>query len=139
MGVWAHGVFDNDEACDFIRTVLTELEAVVEDGLRVGVSKRRKKFRARLVKADALTLHGPVIPAVAAIRAILAGVEAARVCVGKEKVERWRQAYFEWDEREFVPANGPSKVYRRNVNKEFDQLLRLAEGDDADYGAAEAE
>src|SRR5262245_3974047 len=126
MGVWAHGVFDNDEASDFIGTLIHGLEAVVDDGLELGASRRRKKFRAALVKGDVLTLHGPVIPAVAAIRALLAGIDGAGVCVGKEKVRRWRRAYFEWYEREFVPANGPSKVYRKNIEKEFDRLLRLA-------------
>jgi hypothetical protein len=69
---------------------------------------------------------------VAAIRALLAGIDAARVCVAKEQVRRWREAYFAWYEREYVPVNGPNKRYRNNVQKEFDALLKLAWAEDPD-------
>ena len=37
-------------------------------------------------------------------------------------VRRWRQAYFEWYEREYVPVNGPNKRYRNHIQKEFDAI-----------------
>ena len=134
MGVWGYKVFDSDNACGFLGGVIDHLEAVVDEGLELGRPTRRKKFRATLVKRHTLSLDGPVVPAVAVIRAILAGVEAARVSIGKKKVRRWMRAYFEWYEREYVPANGPNTRYRKNVQKEFDALLRLAEGDDEEEG-----
>ena len=126
VGIWGYKVFDSDNACAFLGDVIKHLAAVVEDGLELGRSKRRRKFRAALARGDTLSLDGPVVPAVAAIRALLAGIDAARVCVAKEQVRRWMEAYFEWYEREYVPINGPNRRYRNNVQKEFDELLRLA-------------
>ena len=130
MGVWGYKVFDSDNACAFLGDVIEHLEEVIADGLELGRSKRRTRFRAALIKGNHLSLDGPVLPAVATIRAILAGIDAARVCVSKAEVRRWMEAYFEWYEREYVPANGPNKRYRNNVQKEFDALLKLAQGDD---------
>jgi hypothetical protein len=129
VGIWGVKVFDSDNACDFLGNVIDHLVAVIEEGLELGRSKRGKKFRAVLVtKGTPLSLDGPVVPAVAALRAILAGIDAPRRWVPKEQVRRWKDAYFEWYEREYVPANGPNKRYRSNVQMEFDELLKLAKG-----------
>ena len=130
MGIWGYKVFDSDNACDFLGGVIRRLEEVIEDGLELGRSKRRTRFRAALIKGDHLSLDGPVVPAVATLRAVLADIDAARVCVSKAEVRQWMKGYFEWYEREYVPTNGPNKRYRKNVQKEFDALLRLADGED---------
>ena len=131
MGVWGYKVFDSDGACDFLGDVIDHFRAVIEEGLELGRSKRRTKYRkAKLVRGTSLGLHDPVVPAVAALRAMIEGTDAGGECIAKAQVQRWRDAYFEWYEREYVPVNGPNKRYRNHIQKEFDALLRLAYGED---------
>ena len=35
MGMWNYGVFENDAACDVLGNLISELEEVVEEGLRL--------------------------------------------------------------------------------------------------------
>jgi hypothetical protein len=133
MGVWGYQVFDGDGACDFLGHVIRHLREVVEEGLELGQSKRRTRYRkAKLVKGRSLGLHGPVAPAVAALRALLAGIPSARVCLGRKRVRGWKRAFLAWYEAEYVPANGPTARYRKNVEAEFDELARLAHREDPD-------
>ncbi len=135
MGVWGDGVFDSDDTREFLGEVVRQVEAVIEEGLALGGSRRRGPFRrAALVRGWGLSLDGPVAPAVATLRSLLSEHPVARLWLPKRRVRRWRRAYFAWFEREFVPANGPSEQYRANVRREFGRLLRLAAGDDADEG-----
>jgi hypothetical protein len=131
VGVWGHKVFDGDGAAEFLGDVIDQLQAVIEEGLELGRSRRRTRFRkASLVRGTSPSLHEPVAPAVAALRALVAGTGAGGECVAKAQVRRWRDAYFEWYERVYVPVNGPNARYRKNVEKEFDTLHRLAYGED---------
>ena len=96
-------------------------------------SPRRTKYRGGgLAKGWYLSLHDPLVPAVALLHTILADNTHARVCLSKGRVRRWKQAYFEWYERVYVPVNGPCTRYRKNIEKEFDGLIRLAHVDDED-------
>ncbi|HJZ56175.1 MAG TPA: hypothetical protein VKE74_14510 [Gemmataceae bacterium] len=131
MGVWGDGVFDGDGQCDFLGDVIDRLQEVVEEGLELGRSKRRTRYRrANLVKGTSIGLHEPVVPAVAVLHAIFAEIPAARVCLSKKRVRRWKRAYFEWYERVYVPVNGPCTRYRKNIEKEFDGVARLAVGEE---------
>lgn len=123
------GVFDSDNTREFLGEVVDQIEAVIDEGLRIGKSTRRTVFRAALHKGGTLSLDSPVAPAVATLRSLLSERPEARLWISKEKVRRWMREYFEWFEREFVPANGPSKRYRGNVQREFNRLLRLVEGE----------
>src|SRR5262249_39478442 len=75
MGVWGDGVFDGDGQCDFLGDVIDRLQEVVEEGLELGRSKRRTRYRrANLVKGTSIGLHEPVVPAVAVLHAIFAEI-----------------------------------------------------------------
>jgi hypothetical protein len=74
-----------------------------------------------------LGLHDPVVPAVAVLHTIFAEVRAARVCLTKNRVRGWKRTHFAWYERVYVPVNGPCTCYRKNTEREFDGLARLAE------------
>ncbi len=126
MGVWGSGVFDGDGASDFLGNVVGNLAKVIDEGLRLAKSKRNMPvFRsALLAKKSVLTLHGPVVPAVALLHAIASKVPKVQFCLEKSRVRKWRRAYFAWYEKEYVPTNGPDEPYRKNVQKEFDGLLR---------------
>jgi hypothetical protein len=126
MGVWGDGVFDGDGALDFVGHVIKRLADVVDEGLRLTKSKRdTPPFRsALLAKGFVLTLHDPVVPAVALLHAIVSKIPGAEVCLEKRRVREWKRSYFAWYEKEFVAVCGPEQKYRRNVQKEFDGLLR---------------
>lgn len=131
MGVWGYKVFDGDGAAEFLGDVIRHLVAVIEEGLELGRSKRRTRFRtAALARGTSLSLHEPVAPAVAALRAVIAGTGAGGSSVAKSQVRRWREDYFEWYERVYVPVNGANTRYRKHIEKDFDALLRLAYGSD---------
>lgn len=125
MGVWGDGVFDGDGACDFLGNVMRHLANVIDEGLRLTQSRGKPLFRsAMLAKGSVLTLHDPVVPALAILHAIVCKVLRAQFCLEKRRVSEWKRAYFAWYERDYVPANGPDESYRMNVQKVFDGLLR---------------
>jgi hypothetical protein len=126
MGVWGEGVFDGDGALDFLGDVMRRLAAVVDEGLRLRKSKRdAPAFRsAVLARGFVLSLHDPVVPAVAILHAIVSKVPGAQFCLEKRRVREWKRAYFAWYDKEYISVNGPDKPYRTNARKEFDGLLR---------------
>ena len=111
---------------------LGRLADVIDEGLRLAKSKRNTpSFRsAILAKGSVLTLHDPVVPAVALLHTIVSKIPGARFCLEKRRVREWKRAYFAWYEKEYVPVNGPDEPYRRNVQKEFDGLLRKLKVED---------
>jgi hypothetical protein len=136
MGVWGDGVFDGDGAREFLGDVIRRLQEVIEEGLELSRSKRRTRYRrAKLVSGTSISLHDPLVPAVAVLHAILAKIPHPRIHLSKERVRGWKRAYFEWYERVYVPVNGPCVRYRKNIEKEFDGLTRLAKGEDPEEEA----
>lgn len=129
MGVWGDKIFDGDSACDFLGAVVKRLAEVIDEGLRLaGTGRNMPAFRtALLAKGTVLTLHDPIVPALALLHAIVSKVPSARFCLEKRRVREWRDAYFAWYEKDYVPVNGPDKSYRKNVRKEFAGLLRKLE------------
>ncbi len=126
MGVWGDGVFNGDGACDFLGIAIHRLADVIDEGLGLSKSKQRTRtFRsAVLAKGLVLTLHDPVLPAVAILHAIVSKIPEAQFCIDRRRVRGWMSAYFAWYEDQYVATNGPHKSYRKNAQREFDGLLR---------------
>lgn len=126
MGVWGDGIFDGDGACDFLGHVIEQLADVIDEGLELSNSGREcpPLQTAKLGKGQLVTLHEPVVPALAILSAIVSKIPSARSCLEKRRVRAWQQQYFQWFENEYVLANGTCDDYQNSIKREFRSLMK---------------
>jgi hypothetical protein len=125
MGIWGDGVFDNDDASDFLGDTVRGLCQQVRDDI-AALGKRRGG-------------GSPVRPAVAAIAclsAIAKAIDEAKFSMQKSEVESWRDRYFHGFDETVVPVwekddREGTRRYREAVLSEFQSLIaRLEDWDD---------
>jgi len=118
VGSWGSGIFDSDQACDFLGNLVHELADKIDEDLK-SAQKPRDYY-----------LHRDAAPAIAILNALVSKIPSARFCLDKKRVRQWRKDYFAWYDEKYVPANGPDEEYRGNIERQLRNLLRNLEIED---------
>ncbi len=120
MGTWGPGVFDSDTSLEVVGEVAKLLKQMIVRDLK-GMVK----------KSDQDVLERPVVAAVAILATLATKYPTARYSVTKGEVAQWKQEFLAWHEQWFVQGCSPDvwKPHKMHAKKEFDKLLKLADGD----------